>query len=528
MDGSVIIGTKLETKSFDAQIEQVERKLNDMVADYETLSKEDGFNEQSNEAIILRQNIEKCSNELVSLREKQSNLNKAGFNSFQASVEKTGSSLKKVTRRITKMALAVFGIRSAFMFVRSAINTIAGDDEQLKADIDYMKSAIAYTLEPLIRGIVNLAKQLMFYLKYIVQAWTGKNIFANANKGLDSANKKAKQLQKTTASFDEMNSLNNNENAGTTAPSFDLTAPENIDPPDWIVWIADNKDIVIAGLLGIAAALLVLKLGLTGLLGGVIIGLIVALVALIFQNWDTISALLGTIGEWIWNNVCVPIWNFIKALLDTIWSIIKTTFSLIQGIFTTLIEIFKSPFKILAETVSGVFNGIKTTIQGVFNIIKGLFTGDWKTVMNGFKQIFKGVFDTLWSIAKAPLNLIIDGINALIKGANKISFDIPSWVPGLGGKKFGINLKTIPRLAKGTIVNAPGKGVLTPSGTALYGEAGPEAYIPLSDTRLLEQLGSTLGKYITINLTNVTELDGRQIARKVDKIQQNNNFVLNR
>ena len=94
------------------------------------------------------------------------------------------------------MALAVFGIRSAFMFVRNAINTIAADDEQLKVDIDYMKSAIAYTLEPVVRGIVDLAKQLMFYVGYIIKAWTGINIFENANKSLKGANQQAKALSK--------------------------------------------------------------------------------------------------------------------------------------------------------------------------------------------------------------------------------------------------------------------------------------------------------------------------------------------
>ena len=52
--------------------------------------------------------------------------------------------------------------------------------------------------------------------------------------------------------------------------------------------------------------------------------------------------------------------------------------------------------------------------------------------------------------------------------------------------------------------------------------------IPLTDSQQMELLGSTIGRYININLTNVTELDGREIARKVDKIQQNNNFVMNR
>lgn len=73
-----------------------------------------------------------------------------------------------------------------------------------------------------------------------------------------------------------------------------------------------------------------------------------------------------------------------------------------------------------------------------------------KTVLEGFKQIFKGIFDSLWSIAKYPLNLIISGINALIRGANKIKLNVPDWVPGIGGKQLGFNIPQIPMLNVGT------------------------------------------------------------------------------
>ena len=51
---------------------------------------------------------------------------------------------------------------------------------------------------------------------------------------------------------------------------------------------------------------------------------------------------------------------------------------------------------------------------------------------------------------KFPLNLIIDGLNSLIRGLNSISFDVPDWVPLIGGKSFGINIPLIPKLATGT------------------------------------------------------------------------------
>ena len=82
--------------------------------------------------------------------------------------------------------------------------------------------------------------------------------------------------------------------------------------------------------------------------------------------------------------------------------------------------------------------------------------------------MFKGIWDTLVSIVKTPINVIIglinglidgvcSGINTVIKALNNLSFDVPDWVPVLGGKKFGFNLKTItapqiPKLATGAVI----------------------------------------------------------------------------
>ena len=64
-------------------------------------------------------------------------------------------------------------------------------------------------------------------------------------------------------------------------------------------------------------------------------------------------------------------------------------------------------------------------------------------------------------------------------------------------------------------------------GTALAGEAGREAYLPLSDTQLLEELGSTIGKYITINASITNTMNGRVISKQLQKIQDDRNFAYN-
>jgi len=104
---------------------------------------------------------------------------------------------------------------------------------------------------------------------------------------------------------------------------------------------------------------------------------------------------------------------------------------------------------------------------------------NWDTIVDGSKKIWEGlkntissVLDGIWGVIKTYINLWIGGFNILIKGLNKISFDVPDWVPGLGGKGFGFAIDEIPKLAKGGIV----KG----STIANIGESGPEAVIPLN------------------------------------------------
>jgi hypothetical protein len=71
--------------------------------------------------------------------------------------------------------------------------------------------------------------------------------------------------------------------------------------------------------------------------------------------------------------------------------------------------------------------------------------------------VYKGIFNAIGSLWNSTIG--------------KLSFTVPSWVPGLGGK--GFDVPDIPMLANGGIVTSPT--------LAMIGEGrGPEAVIPLS------------------------------------------------
>jgi len=75
-------------------------------------------------------------------------------------------------------------------------------------------------------------------------------------------------------------------------------------------------------------------------------------------------------------------------------------------------------------------------------------------------------FETVFGIYKSIFNGIASLWNNTV---GKLSFKVPSWVPGLGGKGFSV--PNIPMLAEGGIVTQPT--------LALIGERGAEAVVPL-------------------------------------------------
>ena len=63
----------------------------------------------------------------------------------------------------------------------------------------------------------------------------------------------------------------------------------------------------------------------------------------------------------------MPIWNFIKNVIDTIVSYVGFGISIIKGLFTTLTGFLLAPFQTLQEMVAGVFMRNKNHNTRCFN-----------------------------------------------------------------------------------------------------------------------------------------------------------------
>ena len=68
------------------------------------------------------------------------------------------------------------------------------------------------------------------------------------------------------------------------------------------------------------------------------------------------------------------------------------------------------------------------------------------------KQAFTLTDNPIINWVKGLVNSVINILNWLVRQINKLSFDVPDWVPAIGGRHFGFNIKQIPYLANGAVI----------------------------------------------------------------------------
>jgi hypothetical protein len=543
MDGWVVFGTRLDTKDFDKQIGEVEYELEQV--EYE-LSKKKELKLDDRTINEYESKAEKLRNKIIDLKKRQDDLNNTKLSDVTKSVDNVGNSVSKVIKKIGKWALAVFSVRSAYTLISRSVSTLSQYNDQIKTDIQYIGFAIATALQPVVEYLISLVYKLLKAINSIAISWFGVNLFAkataeNMNKGVKSAEK----MKKALAGFDEMNVLQDTSSSGgvgggTTAPSVDLSKTDvkgaeevknfwkdikqlyEEDINDIINSIEGNWDWLLKGFLMLGQGIYYIFKGVID----IIVGLFKLLVA--FFKGD----LEGIKDAWdkTWNGILDLLWG----ILETIISVVMMALGIVKGIFLDLVNgiwnlVIKPIGNFFVGLWEGIIDGVKNAVKWVkdtFKSIVSFFSGIIDKILGFFKKLGTNVGDAIGGAFKAVVNGVLGAIekilNAPIKTINSLIKTI--------NKVPGINLSTLgtfklPRLAVGGIVNMPGRGV--PVGGAIAGEVSKEGVLPLTDSQAMEELGATIGRYITINANITNTMNGRVISRELQKINTNSDFARN-
>lgn len=304
----------------------------------------------------------------------------------------------------------------------------------------------------------------------------------------------------------------------------------------------------------------------------------------IFDNFRTAIKKTGDTLQNVWDKLLKPVWDKIMNTVDKVWTdhlkplvdnfldfvgefvngALEIYNKFISPVVNWFVNVFGPPIskvinaiidriKAIVGNVIDAVNGVITRLKGIIEFVTGVFTGDWEKAWQGIKDIFKGTWDSLVSIVRIPLNSIIglingmitaaiEGINCLIRAVNTIRFDIPDWVPGIGGNHFGFDFSEftapqIPYLAKGGLAYQP---TLAMIGDNKNARTDPEVVAPLSklqgiigqnsnagNDRIYELLLKIYELLRQLELVAQFNVDGRMLEDVIVSLLNKNSFITN-
>ena len=129
--------------------------------------------------------------------------------------------------------------------------------------------------------------------------------------------------------------------------------------------------------------------------------------------------------------------------------IVETGYQLLVGLVTKLPEA-------LTEIMSGIGDIIDDILKA-FGFEEGLGKG-LTDIWNGIWEMIKGVINTVIGGINGMISAVESAINFVIDAINTLSWEIPDWVPFIGGETFGFDIPNvsfykIPELAEGAVIN---------------------------------------------------------------------------
>lgn len=186
------------------------------------------------------------------------------------------------------------------------------------------------------------------------------------------------------------------------------------------------------------------------------------------------------------------------ALLDTIIEMLTST-EFYEMLFKAAVLLFMAIVEALPQILGSLIEAWKKIFSKLWEITKGLFQDFAANFGKGISNAIIGGLNKMLDFVQDTINAPINAINGALDAINQI--------PGVSIQHINqLQLARIPMLASGGLITGPT--------TALIGEAGPEAVIPLQNT-------NSWAKALASAITDEFNADGFSGGQTVNVYVQN-------
>lgn len=373
-------------------------------------------------------------------------------------------------KSIKRFAMGLLSVRTAVSMVSKAMQSYLSYDTQLSNSIQNCWNVLGSLLAPILEFVISLFSKAVSYVNAFVEALTGINLVARANKkALDSQAKSTKKLSDTQSSLDEFHTVSTDTGSGND------NKPITVEPVD-LKLFEKLKDLLSGidfeplrkSLANLWDSLKFLKSGIVDLAKDFYNNFLLPLATYVIEDtlpnffnatadairqidFDKISNALNTLYEsllpftkslfdgleWFYENILIPIglWvvndavpaflNILAGALD----ILNQAITDLQPIFQMLWDNILSP---LAEWTGGivvdVLNAIGDALRWIADneiamaVLEGIATAVGLVagaiaiynVAMAVCNVVTGIFAGIMAVLTSPITLVVLAIGALI------------------------------------------------------------------------------------------------------------------
>lgn len=216
------------------------------------------------------------------------------------------------------------------------------------------------------------------------------------------------------------------------------------------------------------------------------------IVAIFQAIWDGIVAIFTPLGEWFserWNDITTVLADVAKWFGDMFqkaWNALTSIFSSIGTWFGERWNDVTTSLSNVATWFGNIFRSAFDAVKNAFSSIGSFFSGVWDTVQNIFVNAGQMVGSAVGGAFKSAVNAVLGTIENVVNGFIGMINGVIGLINKIPGVSLGgIGYVSLPRLARGGIVDSPT--------VAMIGEAGKEVVMPLENTGFLQTMGRIVG-----------------------------------
>lgn len=188
--------------------------------------------------------------------------------------------------------------------------------------------------------------------------------------------------------------------------------------------------------------------------------------------WDALQPVVAFIGETVililekWRETYVLLTEVLRqkapvitGIFQNIAQMASSMWAIVGPVLTNLRQQFSGVFSSISASVATAVGYILDALLGLTGFLAGAFSGNWQEAWEGIRLFLRSTVNGVISLLNGMISRLVSALNTVIRTANRLSFTVPAWVPGIGGKKFGVNMSTvsapqIPYLAQGAVLPA--------------------------------------------------------------------------